>query len=170
VYWTGEEICTREFSPGHLTRVAEALGSKPTLWDNYPVNDGPRMSRFLHLRGFTGRPSAIGECLAAHAINPALQPHLSLIPAATLVASYREGPAYAYMHAFREAARALAGDELAPMLEEDLHALQDLGLDRLGDERHRLRQRYLAVNHPMAAEVAHWLDGADTVDSWVEET
>ena len=113
VYWTGEEICAREFSPGHLARVAESLGRKPTLWDNYPVNDGPRMSRFLHLRGFTGRPSAIGPHVAAHAINPALQPHLSLIPAATLVASYREGSAYCYMRAFREAARALAGAELA---------------------------------------------------------
>jgi ABC-type phosphate transport system auxiliary subunit len=99
-----------------------------------------------------------------------MQPQLSLIPAATLVASYREGPAYAYMRAFRETARALAGDELAPMLEEDLHALQDLGIDRLGDERLRLRKRYLAVNHPMATEVVGWLDGADTVDRWVEET
>ncbi len=169
VYWTGEEICAREIGVGHLSRLAESLRRKPTLWDNYPVNDGPQMSRFLHLRGFTGRPSAIGTHLAAHVINPAMQPQLSLIPAATLVASYREGSAYAYMRAFREAARALAGDELAPMLEEDLHALQDLGLDRLGDERQRLRQRYLAVNHPMAAEVVRWLDGADTVDGWVEE-
>ena len=170
VYWTGEEICAREFSAGHLARVAESLQRKPTLWDNYPVNDGPQMSRFLHLRGFTGRPSAIGPHIAAHAINPALQPQLSLIPAATLVTSYREGPAYGYMRAFREAARMLAGAELAAMLEEDLHALQDLGLDRLGDERLRLRKRYLAVNHPMATEVVGWLDGADTVDRWVEET
>lgn len=170
VFWTGEEICAREFSAGHLVRVAESLRRKPTLWDNYPVNDGPQMSRFLHLRGFTGRPSEIGTRVAAHAINPALQPHLNLIPAATLVASYREGPAYGYMRAFREAARAFAGAELAAMLEEDLHALQDLGIDRLGDERLRLRQRYLSVNHPMATEVVGWLDGADTVDGWIEET
>ena len=163
------DLAAREVGIGHLTRVAESLRRKPTLGDNYPVNDGPQMSRCLHLRGFTGRPSAIGPHIAAHAINPAMQPHLSLIPAATLAASYRQGPAYAYMRAFREAARALAGEELAPMLEEDLHALQDLGLDRLGDERQRLRQRYLAVNPPMAAEVVHWLDGADTVDRWVEE-
>jgi hypothetical protein len=169
VYWTGEEICAREFSVGHLARVADSLRRKPTLWDNYPVNDGPQMSRFLHLRGFTGRPAAIAPCVAAHAINPALQPHLSLIPAATLVASYREGATYAYMRAFREAARSLAGAELAAMLEEDLHALQDRGIDRLGDERLRLRQRYAAVDHPMAAEVVRWLDGDDTVDRWVEE-
>ncbi len=169
VYWTGEEICTREFSPGHLSRVTEALGRKPTLWDNYPVNDGPRMSRFLHLRGFTGRPSAIGQHIAAHAINPALQPNLSLIPAATLASSYRKGPAYCYMHAFREAAHALAGADIAAMLEQDLHALQDRGFDQLGDDRERLRQRYAAVDHPMAAEVVRWLDGSDTVDGWIEQ-
>lgn len=169
VYWTGEEICTREFSPGHLDRVADALGRKPTLWDNYPVNDGPRMSRFLHLRGFTGRPSVIGPHIAAHAINPALQPHLSLIPAATLAASYRDGTGYAYMHAFRDAARALAGNELAGVLEQDLYALQDRGIDQLGDDRTRLRERYAAVDHPMAAEVVRWLDGDYTVDGWLED-
>jgi len=169
VYWTGEEICAREHSVSHLARVAESLARKPTLWDNYPVNDGPCMSRYLHLRGFTGRPSVIGPHLAAHAINPALQPHLTLIPAATLAASYRDGARYAYMCAFREATRACAGDALAIMLETDLHALQDRGVDQLGDDRERLRQRYAAVTHPMAVEVVRWLDGADTVDSWVEE-
>ena len=33
----------------------------------------------------------------------------------------------------------------------------------------RLRKRYAAVDHPMAAEVLRWLDGADTVDGWVEQ-
>jgi hypothetical protein len=85
------------------------------------------------------------------------------------VASYREGPAYRYMHAFREAAHALVGADIAAMLEQDLHALQDRGFDQLGDDRERLRQRYAAVDHPMAAEVVRWLDGADTVDGWVEQ-
>jgi hypothetical protein len=168
VYWTGEEICSREYSTSHLARVGELLRRKPTLWDNYPVNDGPRMSRFLHLRGFTGRPAAIGEFIAAHAINPALQPRLTLIPAATLAARYREGSAYSYMRAFREAARGLAGPELAAMLEEDLLSLQDLGIGHLGEDRERLRARYLAVDHPMAAEVVRWLDGDYTVERWEE--
>lgn len=170
VYWTGEEICAREFSPGHLARVAECLRRKPTLWDNYPVNDGPRMSRFLHVRGFTGRPAAIGPLVAAHAINPALQPNLGLLPAATLARSYREGAGYCYMAAFREAAAALAGPALADMLERDLHAFQDRGFDDLGDEREALRQRYAAMAHPVAHEVVRWLEGADTVDGWVEES
>ncbi len=166
VYWTGEEICAREFSPGHLARIADALRRKPMLWDNYPVNDGPRMSRCLHLRGFTGRPGALAPHVAAHAINPALQPGLTLIPAATLAASYREGPGYCYMRAFREAARDMAGPDLATMLEADLLALQDLGIDHLREDRDRLRARYLAVDHPMAVEVVRWLEGSYTVDRW----
>jgi hyaluronoglucosaminidase len=73
------------------------------------------------------------------------------------------------MQAFREAARAQAGDELAAMLEQDLHALQDRGIDQLGDDRARLRARYAAVDHPMGAEVLRWLDGADTTDGWLED-
>lgn len=168
VYWTGDAICSREFTPGSLGRVADALQRKPTLWDNYPVNDGPLMSRYLHLRAFTGRRPAVADCIAAHAINPALQPYLSLIPAATLVASYRDGESYSYGQAFRDAASLLAGRELAAWLEEDLHALQDRGLHASGEDRARLRARYAAVDHPMAAEVVRWLDGADTVDAWVE--
>jgi hyaluronoglucosaminidase len=160
-YWTGEEVCAREFSRGHLARVADQLRRKPTLWDNYPVNDGPRMSRFLHLRGFTGRPAEIAADIAAHAINPALQPHLSCIPALTLVESYRTGPDYAYMQAFRSAAQRLAGAEIAAALEADLLSFQDAGLDRLSETRKAaLREKWAALHGPYAAEITAWLDGA----------
>jgi hyaluronoglucosaminidase len=39
----------------------------------------------------------------------------------------------------------------------------------LHDERERLRVRYMAVDHPMAAEVVRWLDGAYTVGHWEPE-
>ena len=107
--WTGEEVCSLEYSTAHLDRVAGEIGRKPFLWDNYPVNDGPRMSRHLHLRAFTGRPAAIGGHVAGHAVNPASQPTLSAIPMLTLAASYAQGPAYAYGEAFREAAQAICG-------------------------------------------------------------
>jgi hypothetical protein len=70
------------------------------------------------------------------------------------------------MRAFREAAHALAGPDLARMLGEDLLALQDLGIERLHADAERLRARYLAVEHPMAAEIVRWLAGAYTVDRW----
>ena len=170
VMWTGEEVCSREYSPGHLDRVAEALRRRPFLWDNYPVNDGPRMSQHLHLRAFTGRPAAIAGHVSAHGINVASQAVLSLIPALTLAASYAQGDAYCYGSAFREAARAVLGDELARRVEADLLTLQDRGRDRVSEERRAaLRQIYLGFDHPGAREIVAWLDGAfDVTDELVQ--
>ena len=160
IMWTGEEVCAREYSPGHLARVAGEIGRKPFLWDNYPVNDGPRMGPHLHLRAFTGRPAAIGAHLAAHAVNPASQPVLSRIPMLTLAASYALGPAYAYGEAFRAAALQVCGPDLAQALSENLLALQDGGLKEFSETRHaKLRARYAAFDHPAAREVVEWLDG-----------
>jgi hypothetical protein len=158
--WTGPEVCTREFTPGHLARVAEEMGRKPFLWDNYPVNDGARMSQHLHLRAFTGRPAGIGRHIAAHGINPASQPVLSRIPALTLSEAYRDGDGYDYSSAFARAAREVLGAELAERLRAHLIAFQDRGLDRIcAARRVELRDLYAAVPHPGALEVAAWLDG-----------
>ena len=113
IYWTGPKVVSDTISVEHIAAGAERLVRKPVLWDNYPVNDSPRMIRHLHLRAFTGRP-------AGHAINPALQPHLSMIPAATLPMVYRQGDDYDPDAAFGEAARACASDELAESLHQDL--------------------------------------------------
>ena len=159
VFWTGEEVCSKEIGPGHLKRVSQQLRRKPFLWDNYPVNDGPRMSQYLHLRAFTGRPHTIAKHIAAHAINPALQPVLSRIPALTLAQSYRIGANYAYSDAFLKAARKILGDELAGHVQGDLLSLQDSGLDRLGARAKKLRFKYAAFDHPAAREIVAWLDG-----------
>lgn len=159
IMWTGEEVVAREYSPGHLAGIATLLGRKPFLWDNYPVNDGARMSQHLHLRAFTGRPAAIGQHLAAHGINLASQPVLSRIPALTLVDSYALGEAYEYGAAFDRAAGEVLGEELAARVRRDLLALEERGLDRLGDRRATLRERYAAFDHPAAREILAWLDG-----------
>jgi len=164
IFWTGEEVCSREYSPGHLDRVGEAIRRKPVLWDNYPVNDGPRMSPYLYIRAFTGRPAAIGPSLAAHAVNPALQPVLSRIPLASLAESYRLGEAYQYGEAFARAAAEVLGPELAVLVQRHLLTLQEVGLDRLEPgAKTRLRERYSAFDHPGAHEILKWLDGGYVV-------
>jgi hyaluronoglucosaminidase len=164
IFWTGEEVCSREYSPGHLDRVGEAIRRKPILWDNYPVNDGPRMSPYLYIRAFTGRPASIGSSLAAHAVNPALQPVLSRIPLASLAESYRLGDAYQYGEAFARAAAEVLGPELAVLVQRHLLTLQEAGLDRLEDEtKTRLRERYARFDHPGAREILKWLDGGYTM-------
>ncbi|HLE56643.1 MAG TPA: beta-N-acetylglucosaminidase domain-containing protein, partial [Rhodothermia bacterium] len=159
-----------QFSPGHVERVTQQLERKPFLWDNYPVNDGQRMSQYLHLRGFTGRPSALKETIAAHGINPALQPTLTRIPALTLADSYRLGDAYQYGESFRKAAVEVLGDELGMRVREDLLTLQDIGLDRLGEKADTLRQRYESVDHPGAREIIAWLDGAYRITDEIIQT
>jgi hyaluronoglucosaminidase len=159
IFWTGEEVCSREYSPGHLARVGERLGRRPILWDNYPVNDGARMAQHLHLRGFTGRPAAIGALVAAHGVNPASQPLLSRVPLLTLAESYAAGDGYEYGAAFARAARTVLGDALAEQVGRDIIALQDRGLDRLGARRTLLRARYAGFDHPAAREILAWLDG-----------
>ena len=159
IMWTGEEVVAREYSPGHLANIATVIGRKPFLWDNYPVNDGPLMSGHLHLRAFTGRPAAIGQHLAAHGINLASQPVLSRIPALTLVDSYALGDAYEYGAALDRAAAEVLGHALAARIRRDLLALHDRGLERLGERRARLRERYAGFDHPGAREIVAWLDG-----------
>lgn len=161
VYWTGEEVCSRAVDRTHVERVAQELGRPVCLWDNYPVNDGARMSRFLHLRAFTGRSAAIAPHVSGHAINPAIQAHLGCIPALTLAVLYRQGEAYAYGAAFAEAARQVLGAEFAQMLQQDLPAFQDVGHERLGSRGERLRVRYASIDHPAAREIVRWLDGDD---------
>jgi hyaluronoglucosaminidase len=159
VFWTGEEVVSRQISITHVEQVARVLRRKPFLWDNYPVNDGQRMSQYLHLRAFTGRPASLGDHVAAHGINVALQPTLTRIPALTLVASYRSDRGYAYGAEFRRAAVEVMGGDLAERLWQDLLILQDVGLDRLGDKETVLRERWGGVEHPAAREIIAWLDG-----------
>ena len=160
IYWTGPEVCSKSISPGHLRNVAERLGRLPCLWDNYPVNDGVRMSRFLHLRGFSGRGAEIAPLVSGHAVNPALQPHLGCIPLLTLPQSYREADGYCYSTSWIDAATQLAGADLAEALRDNLLTLQETGLDRLSAETaERLRGRYAALDGPFGAEVVAWLEG-----------
>lgn len=98
--------------------------------------------------------------IKAHAINPALQPMLSAIPALTLSARYRQGKRFAYMAGFREAARAILGERLAACVIEDLPLLEDQGRQRLGALAGELRARDAAFDHPAAKEIVSWLDGA----------
>ncbi|GEM_PF-68015 len=170
IFWTGEEVCSRQFSVAHLDRVAGQLRRKPFLWDNYPVNDGQRMSNYLHLRAFTGRPAAIARHIAAHGVNPALQPVLTRIPLLTLPESYRLGESYCYGEALRDAARSVLGEALAERVREDLITFQDLGLDRLGEREAALRERYGGVDHPGAREIIAWLDGAYRITDEIVRT
>jgi hypothetical protein len=161
IFWTGPRICSREYAEAHLRDVAARLGRRPFLWDNYPVNDTPRLASHLLLRAVTGRPGALREWTSGLAANPMNQAELSKIPLLTLRESLTRGDAYDPNVAFREAARILCGAALAEALEADLPWLHDAGLGALDPARRAaLRARYAGFGGPFAREVVEWLDGA----------
>jgi hyaluronoglucosaminidase len=159
IFWTGEEVVSREISVAHIQRVTEQLQRKPFLWDNYPVNDGERMSQFLHVRAFTGRRAELRDHVASHGVNPALQPVLSRIAAVSLARSYQLSDEYQYLAVFREAALEVLGDTIGQRVYEDVLILQDIGLDRLGEKESYLRERYQGEGNEGAREIVEWLDG-----------
>lgn len=170
IFWTGEEVISRQYSPAHVARVTEQMRRRPFLWDNYPVNDGQRMSQYLHLRGFTGRTASNADNVAAHGINPALQPTLNRIPSITLSDSYKLGDDYQYAESFRHACVTVLGGDLGMRVREDLLTLQDIGLDRLGEKEKTLRERYEGVDHEGAREIIAWLDGAYRITDEIVQT
>ena len=170
IFWTGEEVISRQFSAGHLERVTEQLGRKPFIWDNYPVNDGQRMSQYLHLRACTGRGARMSDHVAAHGINPALQPTLNRIPAITLADSYRQEESYQYGESFKRACFTVLGEELGTLVRDDLLTLQDIGLDRLGEKEKLLRGRYEGVDHEAAREIIGWLNGDYRITDEIVQT
>lgn len=161
VFWTGPEVCSAVISREHLEGVRERLGRPVLLWDNYPVNDGPRMSRYLHLRAFTGRSEVSDGPLSGHGANPMNAAHLSRFPLATLAMLYADPAGYEPLRALHAALEMLCDDRTAACLVEDLERLQDTGLDGLSPlEQRALRRRYGGLDSAFAAEVAAWLDGA----------
>ncbi len=167
MFWTGELVCSKSYTEEHMRDTAGKLGRKPVLWDNYPVNDGPRMCKFLHLRPVTGRPAAMGGWLAGHAVNPMNQAALSKIVLLTLKASYEQGAAYNPEKSFRKAAAMVTCHDMAVQLERDLPAFMDRGLDALSDdEKASLKADYSAFLESRendtagaAREVVDWLSG-----------
>ena len=112
----------------------------------------------------------MAEHVAAHGINPALQPTLGKISAITLSDSYRLGDAYQYADSFKHACVDVLDEELGTMVREDLLTLQDIGLDRLDDKAAVLRERYGKIDHSGAREIIAWLDGEYRITNEIVQT
>ncbi|MDO6524303.1 beta-N-acetylglucosaminidase domain-containing protein [Motilimonas sp. 1_MG-2023] len=158
VFWTGPSVWSVSYPPEHLIRVADQLGRKPVIWDNYPVNDMKNW-HFLFLRAFQDRLASMPDLTRGHFVNPMNQPQLSKVALHTLPRLYAEGDQYEPNLALRQALSELAPTELAKQLLNDVATFADRGFKQLSDaEVTALKARYDQFNHPMAQEVLGWLN------------
>jgi hyaluronoglucosaminidase len=166
-FWTGEQVCSATYSEDNLQLIAEQLRRPPVLWDNYPVNDGAKLSRHLHLKAFSGQPF-LTELTAGHFANPMNQPYLSQLPLATLAFQYTQmsedhaSHAGAYVNVdsyWRQVAKQQMGESLAADLLADIERFQTQGLDEISiNDKALLIKKYSHYSSVYAEEVVAWLE------------
>jgi hypothetical protein len=160
VFWTGPKVCSESYPDAHLTDVASALRRRPWIWDNYPVNDGPRMCGFLHLLGFPPRTRQLEERVSGISVNPMSQPWLSRLPLAALPGALKLEQPADRRQAFLDSGRRLLPGRLLAVLREDVDRFQDGGLESLTPaEVSRATDAYSQFDHPAAREIVRWLRG-----------
>ena len=166
IFWTGEKVCSTNYTQDHLAEVKELLNRKPFLWDNYPVNDSAVKSNLIQLRAVDTSHSQLQNSVAGHALNPMNQPWLSQIPIASLTRAYRDGNNYQAEKTLTDICIQLCGEELAKALLQDLSLLQDKGLSKLtAEEKIGLLHRYEKFSHSsIGYEIIAWLKGEYVFD------
>lgn len=169
IFWTGEKVCSAEYSPAHLAQITQLLERPVFLWDNYPVNDGAVKSQHLHLRPFAASHQQLQGKLRGHAINPMNQAALSQLAIASLPHAYQARAPYKPQQLLNELAAQLLGPMAEPLL-RDIPLLQDTGLKHMSDsDKRRLLNTYQTLQHnpacaTYAAEIVQWLKGEYTFD------
>jgi hypothetical protein len=158
VFWTGPKVCSEDYPLDHLGFVTDQLRRKVVLWDNYPVNDGERRSRFLYLEAFKPRHPRQVEYTAGHLSNPMNQPYLSTLPLSTLENAYGASDAESQTEIWQRYI-AQTMPTLLELILEDASLFSQHGLDGITEQQKKaLRLRYEKVSLPCAKEIVEWLD------------
>jgi len=161
--WTGNQVCSKSISAVDVATIAEKFQRLPTLWDNYPVNDGSQGCNFLNLKPLTDRSLQLGKEIQGHFCNPMNQPNLSRMPLASLAKLHRGEnlETSAYIQVMVEYAGADVGLQLA----EDMAVFQEQGLATISEKQlAAFKQIYKQKHGDCAKEVMQWLNGEFAFD------
>lgn len=162
IFWTGEKVCSREYSDEHLIQVAQLLGRKPFIWDNYPVNDGAIKSQFLHLSPVPDSLHNIQNHIAGRAINPMNQAYLSQFSMiSSIAAQVSTQKPVEFRHPL-----AKTNWPLWNLIQSNLIHFEKEGLAGLSPEIKTTLSNELSefLPNPFAQEALAWLQGEYTFD------
>jgi hyaluronoglucosaminidase len=164
IFWTGEKVCSQEYSPAHLAAAKERFDRPVLLWDNYPVNDGQRLTTRLHFHNLGQRNASIQDGCAGQLMNPMNQPWLSRIPVATMARVHQARSKTPPADCIPEI-RELAAADLADLMIRDAQQFASVGLDGMTEtDRAALARQYSQCHDPMAIEIVDWLNGKYAFD------
>ncbi len=113
--WTGPDVASPDITAADVSRWKNRTGSKPLVWDNYPVNDYEVWRPFLGpypARDADGVKSTLGFIA-----NPGPSIYSSMVGLATLADLIEDPAGYQPAVAHERALRRLFGDEVYPLLE-----------------------------------------------------
>jgi hypothetical protein len=117
IQWTGVLVVNDTITVGDAEARADALGGrKPSLWDNYPVNDGFMVDQ-LFLGPLRGRPPELLDALDGYMANSLVQPRAGTLPLASIAAWLRGDD---HVQAWREEADALGWRTFAEACDGEL--------------------------------------------------
>lgn len=141
ILWTGSSVVSPKISCVDAGGYAAAVGRRPIIWDNFPVNDyAPNK---LIIGPVRGRTADLPSCVKGLVANPMTQVRASRIPLFT-VADYLTSPRrYRPERSWRRSLREFAGDAIG-MLRPFVANIRSTPLDRTEAVRfNRLRDRFL---------------------------
>ncbi|PJE80134.1 O-GlcNAcase [invertebrate metagenome] len=162
IFWTGNHVISSGYDESGLSEIAQKLRRKPFLWDNYPVNDPKWLQDRLRLYALTGRPWKLEQWTHGHAVNPMIQPWLSMIPLATLNYLYQRKEDYQPHQAFKQALKTLCSQQLAKAIDDELVTFSQEGNQNLSDfTRNRLTYKFMPLmketDEPFVKEILSWI-------------
>lgn len=144
VFWTGSRVLSKSITKEDIESINELLGRKVTIWDNYPVNDGKKISTFIYTKEFENRDNLNGTVLS-HAVNPMLEANLSKIALSTLPLLYQNCTKQKIISKKEETIKSLFPEE-TEKFKEMLEILNNEGLLGL-DENKRSELENLCLKY-----------------------
>jgi hyaluronoglucosaminidase len=170
VAWTGPYVVPLTISGAEASKLADVLGRKLLLWENFPVNDGP-MSSVLHIGPYPERDAALVDASSGLLLNLMPQAKANRI-GVTCGAAFWRDPNTDREAVWREALSELPGIE--PLARASRSWVGSPGPDpelvgwmTAAPVDKRLRSYLEAgcrdgLDAELAEELAPWLDAWDT--------
>ena len=127
VMWTGTSTVPKQILCDEANKYAAAIGRKPLVWDNYPVNDyAPNK---LMVGAYKGRGPELAGCLEGILANPSALAQTNRIPLFT-VADYLNNPqSYDPERSWDRSLAEFAGP-FRPLLQNFVDNVRSTALDR----------------------------------------